>query len=56
MFGIFKNLFKTKQDLSAVVAQGAIILDVRSVGEYKSGHGASAKNIPLDQIQNKRDH
>ena len=53
MFGILKNLFGSKQDLSEVVARGAVILDVRSTGEYKNGHGSSSKNIPLDQIQNK---
>lgn len=43
----------SKQDLSEVVAQGAIILDVRSTGEYSSGHGKPSKNIPLDQIESK---
>ncbi|MFT5723788.1 MAG: phage shock protein E [Bacteroidia bacterium] len=55
MFGIFKNLLGSKLDLSEVVAKGAIILDVRTVGEFKQGHGKTSKNIPLDQVQNKID-
>lgn len=50
MFGILKNLFGPGQDLTEVVAQGAVILDVRTVGEYQQGHGKSSKNIPLDQL------
>ncbi len=50
MFGIFKNLLGPKQDLSEVVAQGAIILDVRTVGEFQQGHGKPSKNIPLDKL------
>jgi phage shock protein E len=51
MLGIFKNLFGTKQDLSLVMEQGGIILDVRTTGEYKQGHGTGSKNIPLNDIQ-----
>lgn len=38
-------------DLSEVVSRCAIVLDVRSKGEYQSGHGKPSKNIPLDQIE-----
>ena len=30
--------------------RGAVVIDVRTKGEFQSGHGKSAKNIPLDQI------
>jgi rhodanese-related sulfurtransferase len=50
MFGIFKNLMGGQADLSEVVAQGAIVLDVRTVAEYNQGHGNPSKNIPLDQV------
>ena len=50
MFGIFKNLLGSNKDLSEVVAQGAVILDVRTVGEFQQGHGKSSKNIPLDKL------
>jgi phage shock protein E len=33
--------------------KGAIIIDVRSVGEYKNGHIKGSKNIPLDTIHSK---
>ena len=36
--------------LQAAIAQGATVIDVRTPGEYKSGHAPSAVNIPLDEI------
>jgi rhodanese-related sulfurtransferase len=51
--GILESLFGPKVDLSAIKKQGAIIIDVRSPGEYQSGHGKGSINIPLDQINNK---
>lgn len=50
MLGILKNIFGSKQDLTGVVARGAVILDVRTVGEFNQGHGKTSKNIPLDQV------
>lgn len=32
------------------MAKGAIIIDVRTSGEYRDGHIKGSKNIPLDQI------
>ena len=40
-----------KVDFSELVKQGAIILDVRSKGEYRSGHIKGSVNIPVDQLQ-----
>jgi phage shock protein E len=37
-------------DFSSLLEQGAIIVDVRTPGEYKSGHIDGAMNIPLDMI------
>ncbi len=34
-----------------VLAQGAVIVDVRSAGEFAGGHAKGAVNIPLDQIE-----
>ena len=34
------------------IAEGAIILDVRSKGEFAGGHVKGAINIPLDQLNN----
>jgi rhodanese-related sulfurtransferase len=38
-----------KTDYSELVKQGAIILDVRSKGEFVGGHIKGSINIPLDQ-------
>ena len=39
-------------DYSKMVAEGAIILDVRSRGEYASGHINGSINIPVDELAN----
>ncbi|MEN9346092.1 MAG: hypothetical protein RLZZ60_1561 [Bacteroidota bacterium] len=44
--------FGPKVDLKALVGQGAIILDVRSKGEYQSGHIKGSMNIPVDALNN----
>jgi phage shock protein E len=33
--------------------KGAVIIDVRTVGEYREGHIKNSKNIPLDTISSK---
>ncbi len=33
--------------------KGAVIIDVRTVGEFQSGHIKGSKNIPLDNIFSK---
>ena len=48
MFDAIKSLFGLeKTDYAALVKQGAIILDVRSKDEFKSGHIEGALNIPV---------
>ncbi len=39
-----------KTDLGAVVAKGAVIMDVRSPGEYASGHVKGSVNVPLNTL------
>lgn len=39
-------------DYGKMVAEGAIILDVRSRGEYASGHINGSINIPVDELAN----
>ncbi len=39
------------KDALAHLKDGALVIDVRSAGEYNSGHLQSAINIPLDEIQ-----
>lgn len=49
---LLQSLFKKKEEVSykELVKQGAVILDVRSQEEFKSGHVAGAINIPLDAL------
>ncbi len=53
MIGFINKMFGSNTDLTAIAQDGAIILDVRTVGEYQQGHGKSSKNIPLQQIETK---
>jgi phage shock protein E len=52
MFSIFKKLFGPGTDFKALVQQGALIIDVRSPGEFSGGHIKGAQNIPVDKIAN----
>lgn len=38
-------------DISGLLAEGAVILDVRTPGEYRRGHVKGSKNIPLQDLQ-----
>ena len=53
MFNTIKNLFSVeKTDYAELVKQGAIILDVRSNGEYQSGHVKGSINISVESLRN----
>jgi len=41
-----------KIDYSELLKQGAVILDVRSKGEYQGGHIKGSINIPVDVLRN----
>lgn len=45
---IFK---RSTPDYKAWLEEGGVIVDVRTRGEYKSGHIKGSKNIPLDEIK-----
>jgi len=51
MFDLFKNLFHEAVDYKMLVQKGALIIDVRSPSEFKSGNIKGSRNIPLDQLQ-----
>ena len=54
MFELIGKLFgKKKTDFAGLIKQGALIVDVRSPAEFKSGHIRGSRNIPLDSIQGK---
>jgi rhodanese-related sulfurtransferase len=52
MLNTIKNLFGfgPKVDYAELIKQGAIILDVRSAGEFSSGHIKGAINISVDSL------
>jgi len=52
MIETIKKLFGIgpKVDLGEVIANGAIIVDVRSTGEYAGGHIKGSVNIPLNAL------
>lgn len=54
MFRFLQNLFGgTPVDYKELMSRGAIIVDVRSQAEYKSGHINGSKNYPLDSLRSK---
>lgn len=53
MFGIFKSLFGSPVDYKKLMSEGAIIVDVRTPSEFKSGHIPGSLNIPVDSIKSK---
>ncbi|TAF56557.1 MAG: rhodanese-like domain-containing protein [Sphingobacteriia bacterium] len=52
MMSFIKKLLglESQEDLAAMVADGALLVDVRTPGEFQSGHVKGSINIPLDQL------
>ena len=52
MFKLISKLFGFKPgvDFSELVKSGAVILDVRTKGEFASGHIKGSINIPVEQL------
>lgn len=53
MIGLIKKLSGLggpKADLGALIADGALIIDVRTEGEYAGGHLKNSVNIPLNVL------
>lgn len=52
MFSIFKKMFSGQpiSDLKSLVQAGAVIVDVRTPGEYQGGHIRGSINIPLNEL------
>lgn len=52
MFNFIKKLFgSSSADLGQLIANGAVVLDVRTKAEYDAGHIKGSKHIPLDKIK-----
>ena len=53
MINTIKNLlgFGPEVDYKALLKQGAIIVDVRSKGEYSGGHINGSLNIPVESLK-----
>jgi len=49
MFGLGDK----SERITNFIEKGAVIIDVRTVGEYKEGNIKGSKNIPLDTISSK---
>lgn len=52
MFDFLKKLFGNSPavDFKQLVKDGAVIVDVRSPGEYQQGHLKPSVNIPLEKV------
>ena len=57
--GFFSNMFGSKnytninnEELQNIIKnnKNALILDVRTIGEFRSGHIPNAKNIPVQEL------
>lgn len=54
IFSLIKEaLSGSPVDYSALIAGGAVIVDVRSKDEFRSGHAKKSVNIPLHTLGNK---
>lgn len=51
--GLFSIFTKKGDKIKEFVERGAIVVDVRTPGEFKSGHVKGARNIPLQNISGK---
>ena len=51
--GFLSGIFKSAErpDFADLIRHGAIVVDVRSAGEFASGHIQGSVNIPLEKIQ-----
>lgn len=54
MINLLKNLFgASSTKIKTLIDDGAVIVDVRTPAEFKSGHLKGSKNIPLDILPQK---
>jgi rhodanese-related sulfurtransferase len=57
--GFFSNLFKKKYESVSVETarelqqSGAVLVDVRETGEFRAGHAAGARSLPLSNLSSR---
>jgi phage shock protein E len=51
MLSFIRKIFKQSPDFNRLVKEGAIIIDVRTKGEFQAGHIDGSENIPLSDIK-----
>tara|TARA_B100000287_G_C20344619_1_gene667258 strand:+ start:310 stop:660 length:351 start_codon:yes stop_codon:yes gene_type:complete len=54
-FFLIKKRFFDNTDYQSMLDEGGIIIDVRSEGEFYSGHIENSLNIPLADLSSKHD-
>jgi len=52
--GILSKLFGSKEKVNCLelIANGAVLIDVRTAQEFEEGHAKGSTNIPLGNIEN----
>lgn len=50
MIDFLKNIFGEKVNIPELIANGALIVDVRTKEEYQRGHVRNSINIPLNKL------
>lgn len=45
------SLMADKEEVKQKIKNGALVVDVRTVGEFSGGHFNGALNIPVDEVQ-----
>lgn len=55
--GLFGSMFGggSSANVKEMIDNGAVVIDVRTPGEFQGGHVAGSTNIPLQTIQSKVD-
>lgn len=51
-FDFLKGSSTSSEELTKLIEDGAMLVDVRSQGEFSSGSAKGAINIPLDRVAN----
>lgn len=51
MLSLFRKLFGFGTDFRQLMGNGAVVIDVRTPAEFKSGNVPGSKNIPLDALK-----